>query len=336
MNCNEANERLPWLLNGTLGEDERRQVMAHLKDCADCRTALRETRQAWQVYNQHIPSEDLVAYAWGAAPVTVDPGLLEEHLASCPQCAAELELVRMSRRLEEDDKIAVMPARRQAPAAGRTGFWRAAALAASLAAVVGLGGVIYNVERVQSLENRLAETQERPAPATPPATDNAAERERLAQLQGEIEKLRQSQAEQSEQARQLQEQLAELSKAPRPSAAGPKVNAFFASVTALGATVRGGPGAPQAEKIPASAPVAYLQLIAERRSAGHPVYEMEIVDAAGKVRWSAKNLERNDGEGEYSLILDRGALPPGSYTVQVYGVRGGAREPLESYAIQLK
>lgn len=344
MNCNDAIERLPWLLNGTLGEEERQQVMAHLKDCAACRAALGETREAWRIYDQHIPAEDLVAHAWGEAPVTVDSGLLEEHLASCPQCAAELELARMSRRLEEDDKIAVMPARRPAPApAGerRTGFWRAAALAASLVAVAGLGGWVYNADRAQSLETRLAETQARPAqPAVPPppaspAPGDAAERERLAQLQGEVERLQQSQAELSRQAEQAMSQLAELRQS-QPSASGQQVNAFVASVTALGATVRGEVPPDRVEEIPADRPAA-LMLSTRKESAGYPAYEIEVVDASGKVRWSRKGLERSDENGgEYTPILPPGALSPGAYTLQIYGVRGGAREPLERYAIQVK
>ena len=47
----------------------------------------------------------------------------------------------MSRRLEEEDKIAVFPAARPRPqAASRSRTWRAAALAAGLAAVAGSGG----------------------------------------------------------------------------------------------------------------------------------------------------------------------------------------------------
>jgi anti-sigma factor RsiW len=36
---------LPWYLNGTLGEDERRQVDQHLSTCAACRAELDELAQ---------------------------------------------------------------------------------------------------------------------------------------------------------------------------------------------------------------------------------------------------------------------------------------------------
>ena len=54
MNCDDAIERLPWLLNGTLEEEEGRQVQAHLETCERCRTALAETRDAWRIFAGHI------------------------------------------------------------------------------------------------------------------------------------------------------------------------------------------------------------------------------------------------------------------------------------------
>src|SRR6059058_1585796 len=111
MNCDDAIEFLPWLLNGSLEARERDEVRRHLTDCERCRAALNDTREAWTVFSQHLPGEALVALAYGEAPAGVDPALAERHLASCPECAAELELARTSRRLEEDDRIAVFPGR---------------------------------------------------------------------------------------------------------------------------------------------------------------------------------------------------------------------------------
>src|SRR5688572_24470403 len=107
-NCDDATERLPWLLNGTLGDEEREAVREHLTQCASCRRALEDTRLAWETFDQHLPTEDIVALAWGET----SNAALEEHLESCPRCTAELELARMSRSLEEDEKIVPMPARR--------------------------------------------------------------------------------------------------------------------------------------------------------------------------------------------------------------------------------
>jgi anti-sigma factor RsiW len=157
MNCQEAIERLPWWLNGSLESVERREVEEHLAGCAPCREALAETRLTWEIYAQHIPSEALVAYAFDERPEGVDPALVERHLAECPQCAAELELVRSSRLLGEHDEVAILP-RREAP--GRLvrpeRGWQAATLAAGLTGLIAIGGWVANVRQVQNLEQAAA------------------------------------------------------------------------------------------------------------------------------------------------------------------------------------
>jgi Putative zinc-finger len=141
MTCDQSIELLPWLLNGTLDAGERAEVRHHLATCERCRLALTETRQAWTVFAQHIPAQDLVALAWGDLPSGIDAAAAEEHLASCAQCAAELEMTRMSRRLEEEDNVALFPAAKPRPVAGAAPrSWRAAALAAGLATLVAAGG----------------------------------------------------------------------------------------------------------------------------------------------------------------------------------------------------
>ncbi|HEX2223687.1 MAG TPA: zf-HC2 domain-containing protein [Thermoanaerobaculia bacterium] len=157
MTCDQANELLPWLLNGTLGEDERQALREHLAGCASCREALAETRFAWQVFDQHLAPETLVALAYGDAPPDgLDPALAERHLAACPRCAAEMELVRTSRQLEEDDRVVPLarPARPATagvaaprPSAGSRA-WRSSALAAGLAGLVALGGWIHTANQL--------------------------------------------------------------------------------------------------------------------------------------------------------------------------------------------
>lgn len=146
MTCDQANELLPWLLNGTLGDDERRALREHLAGCERCRKALSDTRFAWQVFDQHLAPEALVALAYGEAlPDGLDPDLAERHLAACPRCAAEMELVQTSRRLEEDDRVVPLarPAQPARSAASGSSAWRSSALAAGLAGVVALGGWIH-------------------------------------------------------------------------------------------------------------------------------------------------------------------------------------------------
>ena len=158
MNCQEAIERLPWWLNGSLEPAERREVDDHLAGCASCREALGETRLAWEVYAQHIPTEALVAYADDEQPPGIDPGLFERHLAECPQCAAELEMARASRLLSEHDEVPLLAPRPVAPVRQprRERGWRAAALAAGLTGVIALGGLWTSIEKVHQLEDSLA------------------------------------------------------------------------------------------------------------------------------------------------------------------------------------
>jgi anti-sigma factor RsiW len=153
MNCQEAIERLPWWLNGSLESVERREVEEHLQGCTPCREALAETRLAWEIYAQHIPSETLVAFAYDDRPEGFDPVLLERHLTECPQCAAELEMVRSSRLLGEHDEIAVMPQRGAAPLQrpARVRGWQAAALAASFTSLIAIGGWVTSLQQAHQM-----------------------------------------------------------------------------------------------------------------------------------------------------------------------------------------
>src|SRR5215218_3341597 len=245
MNCETATELLPWFLNGTLDESERREVREHLASCPSCRQALEDTRLAWTVYDQHIPSEALVALAWGqvpeGSPEGYDPDVLDRHLQSCPECAAELELVRTSRRLEEDDHIALFPgagsrSARAVTPAHTPRRWRAAALAAGLAGMVAASGWIWSAGQARDLEQRLAAV--RPAPVVTPAApavpqDNSADRERLAEMSAEVETLRR-------QTDEMRDQLTKIADAGT-TAQAPRVNVWVDDLRASGDVVRGGP-----------------------------------------------------------------------------------------------
>jgi len=150
--CEDAIERLPWFLNGTLTHEERVSLLSHLESCEPCRLALSETRTAWQIFSQHIPPEQLLAWAGGEASGGEDE-VRARHLETCAQCAADLELVRMSRRLVEADGIALLPTQRSA-ARGDL-WWRRSAMAAGLAAVVMGGGWLVTAARVGQLSTQL-------------------------------------------------------------------------------------------------------------------------------------------------------------------------------------
>jgi len=156
MTCDQAQELLPWYLNGSLESGELAEVRQHLETCESCRTALAETGQAWAVFSQerpapqdtrHISAQALVALAWGEAPAGIDAAA-EAHLDFCAECAAQLEMARMSRRLEEEENVVPFPAAKPRPAAAAAPrSWRAAALAAGLSAVVAAGGWLHAVRQ---------------------------------------------------------------------------------------------------------------------------------------------------------------------------------------------
>jgi hypothetical protein len=329
MNCEKAIELLPWYLNGTLDDGETREVREHLAGCESCRQALEDTRLAWAVFDQHVPSDALVALAWGEEPEGYDPEVLERHLRSCPECAAELELVRTSRRLEEDDRIALFPraASRPVTPVRRPGAWRAAALAAGLAGVVAASGWMWSAGQARDLERRLAEV--RPAPAAPAApapvspqesSAGTADRERLAEMSAQVETLR----------RQTEEMRDQLT---RIADAGPaQVNVAVFDLRPTADVVRGGPGE-VAELPAASAAVAILQPSHEETHKDHRIEVVNAADPAGKVVWSAEGLRRS-AQGDFPVLLP--ALKPGSYTVRISALEGGKRVDLESYAVRVK
>lgn len=339
MNCETAIELLPWYLNGTLDEKEQRDVREHLAGCERCRKALAETRLAWRIYDQHLPTEALVALAWSERPEGLDPSVVETHLQSCPQCSAELELVRMSRALEEEDggRIALFPGARKTETAARparsAGGWRSAALAAGLAGMVAAGGWLWSANQVQTLEDRLAASAETagtvetrpavPAPVTPapaPPVAGSIDRERVAEMEAEMEQLRQ-------QEERMREQLDRLAAA----APVPQINTRIVGLQPTGDVVRGGPG--EAEEVPGGG-YASLMLTASHRET-HQDHRIEVVDESGKVVWSADGLRRTP-EGDFSVTLPPGALKPGAYTMRISAQEDGKRVELESYGIRVR
>jgi len=185
MDTERARELLPWLLNGSLEEPERGEVLDTLRTSEELRRELAETRLAGEVFAQHVPAADLAAHAFGE-PTGLDRGRIDAHLALCASCAEELTMARESRELAgapEAGTAATAPAagpRRRgrllaflrpgaASAGGSAGGWQAAALAASLTALVGLGGWIWTWQQSQErLGDLVASVREGMPPATGP------------------------------------------------------------------------------------------------------------------------------------------------------------------------
>ena len=330
LNCDQVAELLPWYLNGTLDPREQGEVRVHLEGCTNCRRALDETRLAMRVYAQLIPSETLVALAWGEDPEGIDPGVLERHLESCPQCAAELEMARMSRRLEEDEKVALFPtsARPERPAASRG--WRTAAMAAGLAGIVAASGWLWSAGRAGDLEEQLARAS-RPADTTPvPAP--VPEGGRVAEMAAEVERLQKREAELRQEQEQMREQLSRIADA-RPVAPAPQINAWIGDVRPMGDVVRGG-GSRSAEELPASRTASLILGTSHKET--HRGHRVEIVNTAGEVVWSADGLVPDGETNDYGITLPAGTLKPGEYTIRVSAQEEGKRVELESYAIRVR
>ena len=130
MECDDAAQRLPWMVNGTIDAAERARLEEHLSGCAACRQELDETRRAASVFGAHLPTSALIDLAW-ERPNTLDSALVNRHLEQCKQCSEELSMARQSRQLEAKPELVT----RARPLA----WWSVASVPASLAAGLAVG-----------------------------------------------------------------------------------------------------------------------------------------------------------------------------------------------------
>lgn len=329
MDCQRAAELLPWLMNGTLQEDERRELEDHLKECPTCQAEAAETAFAGRVFRQHIPVEALVAYASGGPPEGLDRDLLEEHLAGCDDCAEELALVQESLGLAEEGAAPVvpLPTRRRAVSP----FWQHAALAASLVGLVALGGWLWSLQEQRALEATLAARQE--AMERERREAEAALQDRLARLEEEREGLAQQAEELAsrlEETRQeiprLQEEIAAL--------ATPRANPWITDLFPQEMVLRGG-REPAPQEVPSGVPLAVLILHPEDPGDRTPyaAYELEVLDPEGRRLWRTREIERQP-QGDFTVALPTTWLPQGRLSLRLYGVSDkGERSLLGSYGL---
>lgn len=132
MNDESAIELLPWLLNDTLDGGERERLVAYLRQRPALRDELADTVEALAVYGQHPSAEELTDLVF-ELPLEAR-AQIEEHLLACVDCADQAALVRASRAFEGEDiaPFEMPPARR----------WRPLAVAAGVAAVLGVGALV--------------------------------------------------------------------------------------------------------------------------------------------------------------------------------------------------
>lgn len=131
MNDENAIELLPWLLNDTLEDGERDRLVAYLRQRPALRDELADTVEALAIYGRHPSAEELTDLVF-ELPLEAR-SQIEEHLLACSDCADQAALVRASRAFESDDVTPFEPPVRR---------WQPLAVAAGLAAVVGIGALV--------------------------------------------------------------------------------------------------------------------------------------------------------------------------------------------------
>jgi len=310
MNCDRAEELLPWLLNGSLDAAEAGSVRAHLAGCAACRTAWVDTAWVAELSAIHVPAEDLVDLAAGVALTGVDRAAVEAHLAGCAACAAELALLRASwaAHAAPEGSAQMRPVARIEPA--RPGHapalrprpswdWRNLALAATVAGMV-LGGFAFWQLRLQAAGERVhlaAEVERSRREADEASGGRAAAEARLADLQA------------------------------------PQLNAQIAELMPEELVLRGAAATLPALSVPAAGRILLL-LYAPPTEAAVGDYGVELRDTRGVVRWSAQGLKRQPGGG-FSLSLPASLLAEGTAEIRVLAP-GDGQAVVARYLFQVR
>ncbi len=282
MDCRHTRDLLPWLVNETLETPEQRQAVAHLESCEACRAELEETRIALAVAAQHLPIEALIAHAAGRDP-GIDPELFQTHLASCDDCAGELELLIESRESLEGDapegeasendapEARVLSWPRPATAPSAPVWWRGLTAAAAVVALVAGVAAVRGFKEASRLEERLASVE------------------------------------------------------------APAANIAVVDLLPVDLALRG--EEPPTEVQIASVPSTLILNSGLLASSGP--YRLQILDADGETIARVEDL-RSDRDGLLTLSLVTAALPPGELTLLVFEPGPEAREPLESYLLQVR
>lgn len=327
MNCQRLAEILPWLLNNTLEPSEQRLVLVHLADCKRCREELQEAAFAGAVYQQHVPEQELVDYAFGQATAGLEHELIQGHIANCASCAEQVAMVNESRGLMEAPETVAPFQQPASPPLVRSNprwsarAWQYGAIAAGLMGLAALAGLWWNWQQTKDLRSTLAKEQR-------------ARQEQVVRLEAENEQLRQASKspetagpkgpDQQEIAR-LQARVRELS--------APQVNIPVLEVFPQELAVRTGQAEVNQLHIPRRAKTVSLILNSQSRTESKS-YSLEILDSHGNVALSQAGLMRHS-TGDYTVSIPTELLPSGNYTFNVYAQADGRRVKIESYLIRI-
>ena len=349
MDCERVAELLPWLMNGTLESSEQRLVREHLMRCQGCQRELAQSSFAWSVYQQHVPTQALVNIAYDRPIIAAERNLFERHVEACPDCAEQLEMVRESRRLEaqeeKEEAAQVVPlASKRVAWWQRAHAWQYGALAASLLIVIAVGGWLLSWQQARSLRADSAEAEK-------------VLRERLADLERENERLRQTEARLNQQQDQSNGEIAQLraqieeaqarirhqkeqtdrelarAKGRGTGAHAPQVNILALDIYPVGLTQRAERATSNEIAIPRNVKAVTL-ILNSQAPPNYRSHDIEIVNPRGKVVWSASGLVRNS-TSDYTISVPADYFAPGSYTINVFGEAAGQRTKVESYQIKV-
>jgi hypothetical protein len=314
--CEHIAELLPWLLNGTLDEAERRQARQHLAQCPQCQQGLDETALALAVHRQHAPAEALVDYAFDRPAAGIEPELLRQHLDFCRECAELVEMARASRRWAERQEANAIPPAAEEKRRWREWLWPRLALATCLAGAVAFGAGLWMLWQSRNEQARLIAQQQEM-------------RERVTSLEAENQQLRQDQAQQQEASRELAELQARVKEL-----AGPQLNPPMFDLYPRELTRRADQSGINEIAAPRDAKFVTLILISQSQTASRDA-SLEIVNAQGVVVWRADGLTRHP-TGDYTISLPAEFLPPGRYTLNLYDQGKGRRAAIASFALRLR
>jgi anti-sigma factor RsiW len=146
MSADPRHPDIPGFVAGLSAPEDAAAIAAHLGGCTECRSeaaALRSMRRSLRgEWAAHVCIEDLVAHDEGDPdrdPESRD--VIEDHLARCRDCRADLEALAGARRTRDAAAVGLRPVTRAAPPAAGARRWSWAWTAAS-AALMLLGGTV--------------------------------------------------------------------------------------------------------------------------------------------------------------------------------------------------
>jgi hypothetical protein len=343
MDCGRVAELLPWLKNGSLAGPEQELMRHHLAQCRECQRELAETSVAWEVYEQHVPTEALINLAYDRPIVATQRTLFDHHLSVCVDCADQLELVRESRRLEarEEPGVVIPIASGRELWWQRTSVWRYGAIAATLLFFIAAAGWLRSWQQIR---NPQTDQSAQENPLRERLSSLEAENERLRQLEtqfnqsnAEVSQLRSQVQEAQKRIQQQQDQIkAELAAVTgqRPAKDAPQINVLTLDIFPVGLIQRDATRGSNSIVIPSNAKAVTLILNSQAASDSRN-HSIEIVDARGRAVWKSQGLVRHS-TSDYTIGIPADYLSPGSYTINIYGTAVGKRVKVESYEVDVK